>query len=1155
MPSKTLLVGLGSKGSDMVSRTLERVFDRNQRPEEVPWLKVVALDTAPISGEPGHEGWRTASTKNVVNIGLDGAEYSLFTERTSELDAIDFSKWADRAVFAQQGASVDGAGGVRMIGRGSLLHPVSMNRLHTALRSRLETLEKIDLTAELAARKLPRLPEGSNPNAIRIFVCGALTGGTASGSFIDLGYLLQAMGAFTRYQVYGIFTIPHPECGKPAPMANAYTAIRELNHFLSDGVRYRQRVALPTHFPEPIAPPLGTTPYRGVMLAMARTGKDSEIEPMHESIAEFLYSAACTNMADSTFQKIVDPAAQYRNLKIRKVHGRFQTLGSSMLVYPAAYIAKGAACLLAANAIEEWLSKPELPTQDGLSELTRMGLDLRNIRQALLQPGSGRASAESEVDKRIDTATAQAIDDHLDYRQTAEAQIEDGFSSSGIVSGTVGARVVPQTIEANKPAVRDRWLEQFRRKIDQSVLSLGRASGISGSDPDTGPRYAIGFCKALIRRLEEIKAETVGSGAQTRVAEARDAMEASWAELEKANNPLAKGLFWARGGRSVLAPRWAESAKHYWHARLEEVCGFAIAECIDEWDRFARRTLVRLQGSVEGDLKDGHNPNCLMEIARAVEQTARAQFDLCDGAKPKLNGYAFFEPGKTILAEQGAAMARIEENDAEGFVSIDPSRKDEGYARAWIIRAWRLLHTAPANPETEKGTFWLTTDEPSVFDQPKNSSGAFLPQSHVSFELEHYLERLIAPAQTRFYRELYSRNVLEALYGHSEQKSNKAEAIVAEIVAKAEPFLKIEDGPPLGHPGPQDPRIPSFAFFLNAGDQTHPQVDFAEQLNANHITNHVPTTDPTRAMVLRTRTTFPAISIQGIDQFLDHERHLGAHEGLKRADGRSPYESRKDVAWRTLDGSPIHDRIRHRMGLVLFGLSISAVKPEANDLIVQTEDPGRRLESDLEKAGLTVCRNITLSAFLEGALRQWAKPSAAAQLAEQIHRFLDEFATKCPRLEYQGVLAQSGELRKTCEELLMELLERDAPDALAAYDRYVNPHEPTPVSYWVDGSTLREDGKGYFSPGYYCPNPSCRAWLAKKGDEELLPLNCPECDQSLFLAGWRRRLKLHDARVAQAGFGGASSGDILWPSESGPLSPAEPSFVTPIARPSVQDDV
>jgi hypothetical protein len=1136
----------------MVSRTIERVFDRHQNLDEVPWLKTIAIDTAPISGEPGHEGWRTASTKNVVNIGLDGAEYSLFTERTSELDVIDFSKWADRAVFAQQGASIDGAGGVRMIGRGSFLHPVSLTKLHTALRGRLEALERIDLTAELAARRLPRLPEGSNPNAIRIFVCGALTGGTASGSFLDLGYLLQAMGAFTRYQVYGIFTIPHPECGKPAPMANAYTAIRELNHFLSDGVRYRQRIALPTHFPEPIAPPLGTTPYRGVMLAMARTGKDAEIEPMHESIAEFLYSASCTNMADSTFQKIVDPAAQYRNLKIRKVHGRFQTLGTSMLVFPAAYIARGASCLLAANTLEEWLSKPELPMQDGLSELTRMGFGLSAIRQALLQPGPGRASAASEIDKRIDAATLQAVDDHLDYRQTAESQIEDGFSSSSVVSGTIGARVVPQTIEANKAGVRDKWLDIFRLKVDKAVLSIGRASNISGSDPDTGPRYAIGFCKALIKRLEEVRAETVGTKAHTEVAEAREAMEASWAELEKANNPLAKGLFWARGGRTVLAPKWSESAKHYYHARLDEQCGLSISECIDAWDRFARRTLVRLQGSVEGDLKDGHNPNCLMEIAHAVERTARAQFDLVDGTKPRLNGYAFFEPGKTILTEQSAAMARIEENDSEGFVAIDPSRKDEGYARAWLIRSWRLLHSAAANPETDKGTFWLTTDEPSLFDPPKSVGGNFQPQTHVSFELEHYLDRLIAPAKPRFYRELYSRSVLETLYGHSEQKSDKADAIVAEIVAKAEPFLKISDGPPLGHPGPQDPRIPSFAFFLNAGDQTHPQIDFAERLNANHITNHVPTTDPTRAVVLRTRTTFPAISIQGIEQFLEHERHLGAHEGLKRADGRSPYESRKDIAWKTLDGSPIHDRIRHRMGLVLFGLSISAVKPEMNDLIVQTDDPGRRLESDLEKAGLAVCRNITLSAFLEGALRQWARPSAAAQLAEQIHKFLGEFPTKCPKLDYRGVTAQSGELGVDFEQLLMELLERDAPDALAAYDRYVNPHEPTPISYWVDSGTLREDGKGSFAPGYYCPNPSCRAWLAKKGDEELLPLACPECDQSLFLAGWRRRLKLHDARVAQVGFGGGGDSDILWPTDT-PTPVSSGSSAS--SSGTVQDDV
>jgi hypothetical protein len=141
MPAKTLLIGLGSKGSDIVSRSIERVFERHESLDQVPWLKVLSIDTAPISGEPGHEGWRMAKTKNVINIGLDGAQYSLFTERMGELETIDFAKWADKAVFAQQGASVDGAGGVRMIGRGSLLHPASMTKVHSAVRSRLEALD------------------------------------------------------------------------------------------------------------------------------------------------------------------------------------------------------------------------------------------------------------------------------------------------------------------------------------------------------------------------------------------------------------------------------------------------------------------------------------------------------------------------------------------------------------------------------------------------------------------------------------------------------------------------------------------------------------------------------------------------------------------------------------------------------------------------------------------------------------------------------------------------------------------------------------------------------------------------------------------------------------------------------------------------------
>ncbi|HSI74151.1 MAG TPA: tubulin-like doman-containing protein [Fimbriimonas sp.] len=1135
MPTKTLLIGLGSKGSDMVSRAVERMFERNDSLDDVPWVKVLAIDTAPISGEPGHEAWRMAATKNVIGIGFNGKSHSHFTDATEQVSNIDFLRWGDKDVFAQKGADVDGAGGIRMIGRGYFLHQESISKIHTAIKNRLNALDQIDLRQVLAKKKLPELAEGANPDTIRIFVCGALTGGTSSGSFIDVGYMLQALGGYQRYAVYGVFALPHPDCEKPAPMANAFTALRELNHYLSDGVRYYQQFALPAVFPEELRPPSGMTPYRGAMLVMARGGKDEDIEPMHESVAEFLYAAACSNVADSTFQKIVDPVSQYKNLRIKKVHARFQTFGSATLVFPAGYVAKAAGCLLAAAGLKEWLAKPELPVADGETLLTRQGFTLRRVREMLLQPSPGKATIQSEIESRINTAHDQIVANELDYADVALAQIEDGFESKGVTDGSIGARVVPSTINANKARVMGEWLQVFKDEIDKSVLDLGRVSTAAASEPDRGPNYAIGYCKAILARVNQIRADATGTRIHEEVSGAKAGMEEQWSELEKANNALAQRIAYAGGGRKVIAPRWGQAAKTYWDARLSEACSYAVSECLASWEAFARRTLIRLQGSVEGD-QQGHNAQCLLTVADAVQKAAEKKFNGMQGTKPRLNGHAVFEPGKTVQIEHGIAMKNLQETDREHvLVSIAPSRTKEAYAHAWLVRSWSMLHEAPADPKVEKGTFWITTDKHSPYDPLHNENSTAQSAAKLTSD---QLDGLVEPAIKRFYDELFTRDVLKEIYGHEKQQSVSAPEVAAAVIEAAEPFLTINDGPPLGKPGAQDPRVPSFAFFLRAKDDTPPYSQFAAELESQGISTHVVSTDPTRALVIRTRTVFPAVAIEGIQALEAQERQLRANEGIQKADGRSPYESRKDIAWKTLDGSPLHPNIDHRIGLLLFGLAIDAVQPEDGELVVQTEDPGRRLAPDLEKAGLALCQNLTLRTFLQNTLSQWAQPQYASTLAEKIYDLVLTYEDRFGRVEFQGRFADAaepGRMRNLIERYLMRLMEIDAIDALHAYDRYLNPNEPKPESYRQRAGTMKRDGKSAFNDGYYCP--ACETWLNPVGKEEELPAECPQCGETLFLPGWLRRFRKGRDGGSAKDIGNKFGPPKLDAEEPGPVAP------------------
>ena len=84
-----------------------------------------------------------------------------------------------------------------------------------------------------AADRSTRL--GLRTNRPRVYVIAGLGGGTGGGMFLDAAYAarhkLRQMG-YSQPDVVGVFLLPAAERGaKGLGVANAYTSLRELNHF------------------------------------------------------------------------------------------------------------------------------------------------------------------------------------------------------------------------------------------------------------------------------------------------------------------------------------------------------------------------------------------------------------------------------------------------------------------------------------------------------------------------------------------------------------------------------------------------------------------------------------------------------------------------------------------------------------------------------------------------------------------------------------------------------------------------------------------------------------------------------------------------------------------------------------------------------------
>lgn len=238
----SLVVGLGGTGKRALTHLKRRIFD-TYGVEELPWIKLLSIDTdsATVNNPP------VISQRNGEFISLGASESRVIDQSDTpqiigNLDAPEnrhIKEWyPDPDMNVDFPKAARGSGQVRMFGKIGLHKG---DNLHSTYRWLQQASHEVSDPAAWA-----NFPNFSVDHNVQfIYVICSLCGGTGSGMFLDVAYLLRKIVGVdpSTKRFMGVFVMP--EVYEPVIenqhikriYANAYAALRELDFLMNSPKR------------------------------------------------------------------------------------------------------------------------------------------------------------------------------------------------------------------------------------------------------------------------------------------------------------------------------------------------------------------------------------------------------------------------------------------------------------------------------------------------------------------------------------------------------------------------------------------------------------------------------------------------------------------------------------------------------------------------------------------------------------------------------------------------------------------------------------------------------------------------------------------------------------------------------------------------------
>lgn len=340
-----LVIGLGHTGRRVLESFKRLVVDHHGSLDKLPHIRLLAIDTDP-EGQPQPpsplDDPGTLTPRELVLARLNRPAHYLQRESLPPID-----QWMPPRLLYTLSRTPGSANGVRAFGRLALFDNYRL--IAQRVRQEIETfltdapLQEADKNTRLGLRS----------NRPRVYLIAGLAGGTGSGMFLDLAFLLRQelrQVGYLRPEVVGLFFVPPvgKSTGNSVALGNTYAALCELSHFQARRERYQAT------FDRSEAPVVDTEPPFGRVTLLPLPRRNT---PEDQAAAGLLASRALYNELLTPAGRVIDTARANQWAAHPDAGPTCQTYGLFRLRWPRPELLAAATRRFAQRLIQRWTAK------------------------------------------------------------------------------------------------------------------------------------------------------------------------------------------------------------------------------------------------------------------------------------------------------------------------------------------------------------------------------------------------------------------------------------------------------------------------------------------------------------------------------------------------------------------------------------------------------------------------------------------------------------------------------------------------------------------------------------------------------------------------------------------------------------------------------
>lgn len=842
---KALLIGLGSTGAMVCNQILEKIVWTHGSPDNVPWIRTVVLETAHLAPES-----LASRYAKCVHLKIDVNDYAnLITNPQNYKQSIDFPSWDIPEITGTHTAIANGASNIRIMGRLALLFNYeTVKKVISDEVDKLVSLSSQQASVEFSKESDVPVNVAFSNDTVYVYVVGTLCGGTASGSFIDLGYFLRSRPGY-NLESTGIFLLPSQQERNQLYSINAYSALVELNHFSDDRVRYK--VQYPDSPGQPWEGMPGMTPFGHTYLVQSRGADPSEYSRLVTSTADYVYTDLIGSSGIPRDNKRDNIATFFIQRDLWGATQKFFTFGLGVVEFPFAKVYKACTLRLAkrgyqllAGSDSDRLTETQTKLRLGNVPITNKDNSIRQLTML------GDATLADRIARKLRELQSKSIGSPelaTIVREQIDAAFDGGLAD---VFPDLPSRIVPQTVEENSQHLRSLTRQKVR---DEVTLFLSKHDCF-------GIKNLLMFLDALEKRIKSLRDELDDSSLAAVISGLNDQANTAYEQLLECHQDWwLKRVGQSRRAKERYAGELIQILTDYYEQRLRQCCSEAL--CIICEDTLATVASIRkrLEDSASGMIAEVtsiiHGMDDLYKKTDVPSGSAQ------DGWTRSINGTELFEPGETVIREYNDCL--IAEKDIRGFAGR-PEDLESILARecvqGYVEKALERLLMDPS----KIGYFDTARDIQDISDD----------------QLLEYAK----PARSAF-RELKKHNIIQRILARPDCAS-----IMQGAQEKSALFLGLN----LSHPRHQDHPNKHYGFVFY-DHQDAKSREFAQELESAKViggdVEALNVVEPNQVLILRERGAFPL----GIVQMLIDEQPSEWRNAYQNAQEKSCCHSRGDI--------------------------------------------------------------------------------------------------------------------------------------------------------------------------------------------------------------------------------------------------------------------